>query len=51
MRTGVEENPALFGQAKTHSFRISYRDGFRFVMLQGHKYCKCSRYSLTEARE
>lgn len=33
VRTGVDENPDLFGQAKTHSFSILHRDGLYFVML------------------
>ena len=50
MRTGGEESPPCLDKQR-HTLSISDRDGLYFVMLQGHKYCKCSRYSLTEARE
>lgn len=33
VRTGVEENAALFGQAKTYSFSILHCDGLYFVTL------------------
>ena len=33
VRTGVEENAALFGQAKTHSFSILHCDELYFVTL------------------